>query len=341
MKQRAILFLILLACSLGTPGCKKTEEPADSAANESITAPPLASNEAAELKLKWPAGIRRVYRLDVIQETERPVPWFHLPLKHVVRLGVECAQKTTADREAEMEFSVVEFGLTEHRTAQMEFDSQQNPTEDSKKPFAAAFRKWTGAKLRARLAADQRVEQIEGLQPLLEAIWTTVYEPSRPLVNGCLRETFYRQLFSPGAWLPDKSLKPGATWSAAVELDLGLLGQLVTRANCTFKGWIEHEQRKCAQIDFTGPITTRPSPETLPREMIARLGDGEASGTLWFDPQSGAVVDFKLVQKLAIAFTVPADAPDAGKGLFKVGVQTSVLTQTINLKLQDPVPLTK
>ena len=176
---------------------------------------------------------------------------------------------------------------------------------------------------------------------MLNAIWTTSYAPSRPLDQGCLREIFYRQLFSPGAWLPDKSVKPGASWTAPVELDLGLLGTLVTRADCVFKGWVEHEQRKCAQIEFTGPITTRPSPETLPREMIARLGNGEASGTLWFDPQSGAVVDFNLIQKLAISFTIPPDAIDVGTGLFKVGVQTSAFTQTINLKLREPVPATK
>ena len=341
MKQRIVLFLVLAACSVCTPGCKKSEEAQSSAASEPDITPLLASNEAAELKLKWPPGNRRVYRLDVIQETERPVPWFHLPLKHVIRLGVEYAQTTTTDREAGVDFSVVEFGLTEHRTARMEFDSQQNPAEEDRKPFTPAFRKWAGAKLRARLAADQSVERIEDLQPLLNAIWTTSYAPSRPLDQGCLREIFYRQLFSPGAWLPDKSVKPGASWTAPVELDLGLLGTLVTRADCVFKGWVEHEQRKCAQIEFTGPITTRPSPETLPREMIARLGNGEASGTLWFDPQSGAVVDFNLIQKLAISFTIPPDAIDVGTGLFEVGVQTSAFTQTINLKLREPVPATK
>jgi hypothetical protein len=88
--------------------------------------------------------------------------------------------------------------------------------------------------------------------------------------------------------LPQRPYRIGDAWPVRFEVNAGGRTMTVSGTN-TFRGWQEHERKKCARIDLLGSIASRKKPGSAKSEDRANGGgmiggDGTIVGTCWFDP---------------------------------------------------------
>ena len=92
----------------------------------------------------------------------------------------------------------------------------------------------------------------------------------------------------------------GDTWPVHMDLPAGEMGNVSTDYNFTLQNWEKRGERLCARVEFQGTLKAKGAadPNTKPAGF-----SGPVSGTSWFDPELGLVVEANVNQDLATTMT--------------------------------------
>ena len=323
--RHPLVTLVLAALLAGfLAACRKSEPAAGSDSKEGVL-----------LKVKWPVGARYVYRMDLDQHSTTKFPQMPQGMKQDVTMAMTYALsvvKETADggRDLEMEFLANEMEVKMGAQVVMSFDSKEDSSRDAQNPLAAPYRKMIGSKLHLQVDADGKVEQMVGLQEWIDRMSADA-GPAKGMIAQQFNEGYFRQIADFGRGLPDRPVQPGETWPFKMDMALGPMGKLKVDSKLTFKGWEEREQHKCVVIQSTGSLEGSPGPgaEAGPMGRMS-IKDGKISGTGWFDPELGALIETVADQALQVKGEMPG--PPGGKG--PAGF-TSDIGQKVSLKLVE------
>ena len=145
-------------------------------------------------------------------------------------------------------------------------------------------------------------------------------------------EDYFKQMMSIGRDMPAQPVKPGATWPSKPEISMGPLGKAKLDLTYTFKGWEQHEQRRCATLTFTGSISDSTSAPGSPLGAMMSVAGGQFSGKSWFDPVRGMIIDTAIDQTIQMRMRIPG-RPNAGPAA-AAPVETT-LKQNVSIKLVE------
>ncbi|MBI3415512.1 MAG: hypothetical protein HY043_09360 [Verrucomicrobia bacterium] len=286
-----------------------------------------ASEKGVLLKVKWPVGNRYVYRMDLDQLSTNKIPGMPKPMMQTVTMAMTYALtpvKETAGggRDLEMEFLANEMEVKMGEQVLISFDSKETAKGDAQNPFSAPYRKMIGSKVHMQVNSDGKVEKIVGLKEWTDKVSEGVPEPGKGMVAQQFNEGFFRQMADYGRALPRKPIQEGETWPYKDEMPLGPMGKLAIDSKITFKTWEDHENRKCVQMTAIGTMKGSPGTEAGPMGKMS-INNGTATGTTWFDPELGALVETSADQTMQVKGEMPG-APGGGGFTSDIGQKVTV-----------------
>lgn len=333
MKKTSAVLAGLLALGLPWVGCKKSEE-SKSESPKSAKEPAAKPSGPVELKLKLTVGSRVVQRMEVVQHSEMIMPRLPKPMKQEMTMGQEFALSVLKEREGgghevEIEFLANQMIVTMGERTLISFDSQGESTDDSNNPAAATFRKMVGARLKFLMDASNKLERIEGLEDFKKRLLTGTPKEMAGILSSVFSEDYFKQMAEHGQGLPPKPVNPGDTWPVQMEMVMGPLGTMVMDWTYTFKGWEKREKRRCALLEYTGTVKTKPGRSAGPMGMSIAIEDGTSSGKSWFDPEAGLFIDSAIKQDMRMLMTLP----NMAGGRTNAPPQTQTLTNVMNQKI--------
>ncbi|MFM1768999.1 MAG: hypothetical protein RJA22_1528 [Verrucomicrobiota bacterium] len=294
----------------------------------------------ADLRLKWPAGRPQHQRLSLTMNTETgggPTPG---PVRQDVALSMEytlapAGLREGGGQELEMTLGDLDMAVSSGGREVLRFDTRA-AAAGGETGTATLMRGLVGVRLKCLLNASNRVERVEGWRDPLRQASASAPAAGRGAMASILTEDYFRQLADFGRMLPQRVVRPGESWTNQQEISLGPLGRVILDLAYTFKAWETRAGQDCAAVAFTGtarsgaPGAGAPSP-------FGRLNveDGRISGTYWFNPQEGRMVEAALQQDLTLGVDLPAlpGAPDKAPGKI-----TSRFRQKTDLKCSVPAP---
>jgi hypothetical protein len=184
---------------------------------------------------------------------------------------------------------------------QLSFDSSKDPSADGQNPAAPLLRKMVGAQFKYDVDADGKVGDFIGLADFIKQL--SGGDPKAAAAMGSfMNEGTLKQMVSRGAGLPPTPVKVDDHWPVHLEIATGLAGDLLLDMKYTFKGWQQHEGRKCALNEFVGTMNTKPGSSTGP--MNVSIDKGTIEGTTWFDPELGTVVETSSIEDMTLKFVM-------------------------------------
>lgn len=316
-----------VACAL-LVGCSKSD-----------TTPPtgvatVTPEGKMEMQFKWIVGKKYVVRMDVSSTSEIALPNQPQPMKQDTTMSQDYTISVLKElpdggRELVLEFTGAGLELKTGDRTLISFDSTQDPSLDGGNPVAPMLRRTIGSRLNYTTDANGAVVSLKGFQELTNRVMSGIQPEIQASFGSMYNEGYLKQLCDAARMAPDRGVKPGDTWYRNIREDMGPLGTLAANMKMKFEGWEKHGDRKCARIKSTGEMTSTPSDPTRPAAAMAfQIDKGDATGTGWFDPELGMVVESISDQNLTMRITTQ------GQTL------TSQINQKINFKLLDVVAVT-
>jgi Family of unknown function (DUF6263) len=332
-------LLLAAACGLALAACKKQSTEAKQlspAADSSVAADASSaerSGDAVELKARWPADARFKQRMELAQNSETIVPNMPMPMKTSTTMSQDTSLHVLREferggREIEMSIDDMSMSVFQGDREIFGFDSK-GETVDGGNPAAEAFRSLVGGKVRFLLDSSNRVEKVEGVQPLLEGLTAKLKGPERSVLGGMFNEDYFKQMGDFGHTLPGRAVRPGEHWPSKTEISAGPMGRMTLNLEHSFKGWEQRAGRRAAQIDFVGSISSQAQSGTGPGGLSIFIDDGKISGKSWFDPERGQMIESSIDQEMTVRMGIPA-RPGAPSGPVSI---TNRMNQKISLKL--------
>lgn len=338
------LPLVVLA-ALIVAGCKKSSDskatdappPSSAAAEPSATVSGSPMTEPASLKLRWKPGARYVQRIESTQQLDLPMPIAGKPAKQDVQFGQDFSLTVLRDRpgggsEVELEFLAANMAVSIGGNEVMGFDTRGEATGDESNPMVKPLRLMIGQKLLFHFGASNQVERVDGVPALLEKVQSAGGR-GQALLASLFTEDYFKQLMDGGRHLPAEPVRPGAKWPSKREFIMGPMGRVMTDMNYTFRGWEQREKARCARLDFGGAITGTGAANTNhPLARMMELKDGRASGSSWFDPARGQIIETAMRYNVSMEIAPPAPA---GATNSRVAPMVTAMDQTISMKLVE------
>jgi hypothetical protein len=323
-----LLPLFAAAVALTFAGCKKqaTEPPpaADANATSAKAEAPKPPAEKFELKAKIPVGKRLLQRTTMEQVMTMNLPNLPQPMRIVSNLQQDVGLSVLAERpegghEVEVEFGAQKIETKSGEQVVMSFDSGQDPKEDAKFPAARALRKAVGAKVKLLTDASGQVQKVDNYQAFARKLTAGANAQSLAVMRQFYSEASLRQISLVSLAVPPQPVAIGETWKARKNVP-GPMGAAAIEIDYVFKGWEEHEGRKCAVLEGNGVVNdggaaaAPAQPEPAMNEGAMNPGGPEGPGapegapgtpaatpaaapgitlasTAWFDPEAGMVIE--------------------------------------------------
>jgi hypothetical protein len=329
------MFSIGAAIACACAGCSK-KTPTDNASGTGASAGSGSSSVDGpagpiEMKLKWQVGKKYDQEMAMKQTSHIDVPGMPQPVDQMMNMTEDfsmSALKATPDggMELELKFTAVKVNSSMGGQAIMDFDSAKEPSQDGKDPSAPLFRKMVGAHLKYILDANGKLTKIEGMDDFL-AQMSGGDPASAAMIKGLMSEDTLKQLVSRGQGLPDKPVSVGDHWPVNLEVNAGQAGIMKMNMIYTFKGWDQHDGQKCALVDFTGDISSKPNPGT--NGIDIKVEKGKIAGKTWYDPSAGMVMETDSDQTMTLKISAQGKSMD------------SQMEQNVNMKTTKISDLTK
>jgi len=339
MKLRLLCSLPLLL--IGLAGCKESKDArpgADSAPSPTgfVASQPVGrADEPVTLKVHWPPGARLAHRMELVQNMDIPMPGAARKPKQEVNMAQDFSlnvlgERPGGGREVELEFQAIIMSVTWNGNEVMAFDSRGEATGDESNPAVRSFRLLAGQKFRCHLDASNAVEKVEGVKEFAEKVAGPNAGGRNPATD-MFNEEYFKQMMNWARDLPAGPVKPGDTWKSSRDLSMGPVGQAALDLTYTFKGWEQHDKRRCALLEFDGPVTGKAAGTNSPFGVTMSVVGGRASGKSWFDPARSFIIDttFNLAVKIQFQLPPQPGAPDAASP------SESAMDQRISVKLVE------
>ncbi len=320
---RSILFIhAVVACAV-LVGCSKTDNTPPTGVKG------VTPEGKMEMQFKWTVGKQYVMRMDLHRTSETDVP----NIKKPVPQDVDMAQDYTISvlkelpddgRELQLEFTGMKLGVKMGERMLMNFDSAQDNSSDTRNPVAPMLRKMVGGKLTYVTDAGGRVVRMEGFQEFAKRVTSGSKPEVQAMFSGMYSEGQLKMFCDVARMAPSRGVKPGDSWDMNFQEEMGNLGTMSVNSKQKFKDWEQHGNRKCARIESTGTITSKPTAAAGTASLFAiEIEKGKMTGTGWFDPDLGMVVESTADQDMTMKITTQGQT------------MTSRAKQTINFKLLD------
>lgn len=285
-----------------------------------------------EMQFKWTVGKQYVTRMDLHQTSTTDMPNMKQPMQQDVDMAQDYTISVLKElpdggRELELEFTGMKMGSKMGERVVMSFDSAQDKSLDARNPLAPILRKMVGGKLKYVTDSGGRVVRMEGLQEFAKRITSGSKPEMQAMFSSMYSEGYLKQLCDVARMAPGRGVKPGDSWDMNIQEEMGSLGTMVVNAKMKFTDWEQHGDRKCARIESTGEITSKPAAAaTGTASLLAiEIEKGKMTGTGWFDPDLGMVVESTADQSMTMKITTQGQT------------MTSRANQKVNFKLLDVV----
>jgi hypothetical protein len=331
MNKNRIWIAAALALSLPWVGCNKSGK-----LDQPSTFKPPAG--PVELKLKWPQGERVVQDMDMKMKMEMSMPGQPGPMKQDMTMGQEYGltvlkENPDGGHELEMEFLSVRMKMAMGTKTMMEYDSAKKSSADKPDPEAGILGKIVGCKIRYFLNASNEVERLEGIDAMMDRLGAGEKAQALAPVKSMFSEGYFKQMMSQNRFLPPKPVQVGDTWPVQFDVPMGAMGAMVMNFTFTLKGWEMHGKRNCARLDFQGTITSKPDSTPNPAGVSISSLDGTSSGTSWFDPELGIIIDTAMNQDVNMVMNLPAKPRGNQGGAPRMQTITNQMNQSMTLKM--------
>lgn len=338
--------LALMSCKKGKGGAG--DEP-------KISGSP--SDAPVALTPKWAAGRRYVMRMESAQAMQMPnfgpgggagTNTQSVENNFSQEYSLTVTNASDGNRGMEMEILAVELQVTAGDQTRVNYDSRNKVARENS-PVADVFDKMIGGTIRYLVSPENKVLQVDGIKELFDRLESTPEDPaanpaggrrSRAAARGgaaMLRGMYNEQVFKQMIELsgaPPKAVRVGETWNHTRDVSAPAIGQLLVVTTNTFRGWQEHDGRKCARVDFAGSLTSTEGTNSSAIPVQMTLKDGSISGRYWFAPEVGVSVDTSVDQNYMVNMNGPfgrnpAANEDAGSSF------TMPIRQRVSVKLLE------
>jgi Family of unknown function (DUF6263) len=282
-----------------------------------------------EMQFKWAVGKQYVMRMDLHQTSATDVPNMKQPMQQEVDMTQDYTISVLKElpddgRELELEFTGMKMGSKMGNRVVISFDSAQDKSSDARNPVAPILRKMVGGKLKYVTDAAGRVVRLEGFQEFAKQITAGSKPDIQAMFSSMYSEGQLKMLCDVARMAPNRGVKPGDSWDMNIQEEMGNVGTIMVNAKLKFKDWEQHGARKCARIESTGEMTSKPAAATGTASPITiEIEKGKTTGTGWFDPDLGMVVESTADQTMTMKITAQGQT------------MTSRAKQTINFKVLD------
>ena len=238
----SLLFCAVAAGCLVLSGCSKSKENKPRSENNTPGTPDaVASDDSADMRMKWPVGRKFPMHMELARTVTTKVPSLPEPVKQLVNLAQDYDLSAIKDlpdggRELDLEFKTQTMTISQGDRQVMNFDSTQNAAQDAGNPVAPLLRKMIGAHIRYLTDADGRVQKVEGTEELLTRIGFNRKSQEQAAFRQMFEEETLRMYGSIGEMVPNRTVKVGETWTTKREYPSSI-GNLAVEMKSTFKSW--------------------------------------------------------------------------------------------------------
>jgi hypothetical protein len=345
MKPNRLLLTAPLLPALLFCACKKssTDPDATPAGGEARPASTGAGSaaDAVELKVRWQPGRRYVQRMELAQTSETRIPNVSKSIKQDTTMAQDYAVTVLAEsanggRELELEFQDTELTVTTGGREVMSLDTKGESLNNARDPMTKLFRELVGTKLRFTLDARNEVQKVEGVKEFMARLAPSGGGPGQAMLTNMFHPEYFKQMVAVGDGLPDKPVKPGDSWPHKRDIAMGPLGSVNVNSTHTFKQWEQRGGRRCARLEFAGTLSSKGTPSAGAFSGAnMTINNGVSTGTVWFDPADGMVVESEISQKMSLQMTMNIPSPGAAGAGGAGSPQTITvdMTQKINFKI--------
>ena len=265
-------------------------------------------------------------------------------LAHEYAIGVT-NDPATGLRGLDLELLSIEMEEIAGDRTFINYDSQNRVIGTAGNPAAEQLQKLVGGHVRYLLTLpDQHVKEEKGLDELLARVNSGAKNGAKggkkwvsgPVTRQTSALESFKQMLALTA-LPEKEFRVGDSWPAEFKSDDSLGGAISIHATNTFRGWQDHDRKKCARIELSGVVTPRRtnSVDQLDKAALRRgmiFDTATISGVCWLDPAAAFPTEVIHEQSFsrAGAFGSQKKGTNAVPQRF-----TSQSRQTISFKLID------
>lgn len=338
MNHKLLFSLAAVALVLAGIGCNKSK----SGKLSETSKMPLPTGPM-ELKIKWPQGERVVQNMDLVTKSETTVPGQAQPMEQTMSLGQKYAltvlkENPDGSHEVGMEFLAARMWMIMNGKKLVNYDPAKPSPDDSTNPVALLLGGMTGSKIKYIMDASNNVGRIEGVDEMVGRLATAAPAAGVATLKTMYSEDYFKQFMNSSRFMPSKAVSPGDTWPVHLEEPMEPLGTLEVDCIVALQGWEKHGGRNCARLEVSGTIKTKsgsPATPVGPLGMTVTIRDGHATGTAWFDPELGIVIDSSTSEDMNLAILLPQN-PKAKTGpASQPQTLTSHVNQSVNVKLDS------
>ena len=336
MNHKLLFPVAAMALILAGAGCHKAGKLAEASQAPLPTGP-------MELKLKWPQGERVVQSMDLTTKSATIVPGQSQAMQQNMIMGQKYAltvlkENPDGSHEVGMEFLGARMWMEMNGKKTVDYNPAKPTPESSTNPVAVMLGKMTGSKIRFFLDASNNVERVGGVDEMMSQLSTAGSSPGLATLKGNYSEDYFKQIMVSARFLPARAVSPGDTWPVHLELPMEPVGTLQLDYAVTLHGWEKHGRRNCARMEFAGTIKTKSGSRTTPigpMGMTVTIQDGIASGTAWFDPELGIVIDSVMNEDMTMALHLPQNPGAKTGSASQPQTLTSRVNQSVKIKLDS------
>jgi hypothetical protein len=292
--------------------------------------PPITgkrTDPAVEMRPKWEAGSRYVYRVDSTINME--VPRRNNPsmmIRAEVTVGQDIAFTVTnvttdGGRSLEMELLGVQMETAADDQVKLSFDSGNSAYITDESALTERLQKLVGLKMGFRLSPDNKVSRVDGTKELSSRLSgsSNVKGVAGGILNRFFSTQFFRELIEMGM-LPRDAVRIGDKWKVSRSVGGGMWGtSALLDTTHTLRGWQQHDGTNCARIDFEGffktnnPTNAAAAPAATTNQSTVRrvvqmanapnIEEGTLKGRSWFEPGIAMPVDTIYEQSITTKTT--------------------------------------
>ncbi len=302
MNKNRTLIACALALSVSWLGCNKSGKLDETSASTPPAGP-------VELKLKWPVGEHILQQMDMKTAMEMSLPTQAKPMKQDMTMGQEYSlivlpAPPGGGHEVEMEFMGAHMKMEAGGKTMMDYDSAKTDAADVSNPTAAVLKKIVGAKIRYTMDVNNNVVRVEGINDLVNRLTSGTDATTSSMFKSMFSEEYFKQMMSQNQCLPTKPVQKGDTWPVQIKFPMGSVGSIDINYTYTFQGWEMHGKQNCVRMNFQGTLKSKPKAKSNAFPVSLSSLDGDSTGTSWFDPELGIIVDTTINQNVTMVMSM-------------------------------------
>jgi hypothetical protein len=158
----------------------------------------------------------------------------------------------------------------------------------------------SGSKIKVFITKDLDVRKVEGIETIIEKLRASYPPQALQAIQANLNEDIFKDMMKPFVQvLPAHPVRVGDDWSVTSTIDIPMFGKMNKDRKYHFAKWEEHMGQQCIVVKMSGSISSKgeANPQ-IPMGPKISITEGSITGTMWYAPALGTVVDSVLIQSI-------------------------------------------